>query len=69
VRTLSFYEIYRNGDSANTQPGGMADPGRASGGFCALGGGRRRVTGTALAGGLAAAAIAFRRRRRRRSGP
>jgi hypothetical protein len=37
-RTLSFYEQYRNGDSANQKPGDTPDPGRATGGYCTVGG-------------------------------
>jgi hypothetical protein len=52
-KTLSFYEQYRNGDSANQQPGQQPDPGRATGGYCALGG----ASFTRLGDGVGAALI------------
>jgi hypothetical protein len=71
VSTTDFYQAYRNGDSANTMPGGMPDPGLASGGLCSVGRGVSRTTTTSLASGTGLAAVAAlvlvaRRRRRRR---
>ncbi len=63
IKTLSFYDVYRNGNENNTQ-----DPGRASGGYCAVSGTTRRdvgaagLTAIALTTGLA---LGARRRRRR----
>jgi hypothetical protein len=67
-KTLSFYDVYRNGDSTNNQPGAQPDPGGATGGYCAVPGGPMRRTGAAGAGvvGLALAIAAARRRARRR---
>jgi hypothetical protein len=66
IKTLSFYDVYRNGDEANTAPGMNPEPGKASGGFCAVSG---STSGSAGAVGLTAIAIAgalaFARRRRR----
>jgi hypothetical protein len=61
IKTLSFYEVYRNG---NPQ-----DAGGASGGFCALATSRPRLTstlGALVAFGLGAFGLAFVRRRRGR---
>ena len=65
-KTLSFYDVYRNGDETNTMPGGTPTPGAASGGLCAVSGARGRsaargLTAIALVTGLAL----FARRRRR----
>ena len=69
-KTLSFYDVYRNGDETNTMPGGMPTPGGASGGLCAVSGTRSRSAGAA---GLAAIALviglALGARRRRRPRP
>jgi hypothetical protein len=68
VRTLSFYDVYRDGysDSNNT---GKPDPGAASGGFCAVAAPRPRWRSTLLAlGGVGIVAVgASLARRRRRS--
>jgi hypothetical protein len=59
IKTLSFYEVYRN---ENPQ-----DPGGASGGFCALATARPRLTSTLAAlfvFGLGALGLAIVRRRR-----
>jgi hypothetical protein len=68
TKTLSFYDVYRNGDSANTQPGQMPDPGRATGGFCTLGNTvPRTVTVSSVAALVwALGLVGLRRRRRRR---
>ncbi len=71
VKTLSFYDVYRNGDESNTKPGQQPEPGRANGGYCAVSGttsataGAAGLTALALVGGLAFGA----RRRRRRPRP
>lgn len=66
IKTLSFYDVYRNGDEANTGPSMQPEPGQASGGFCAVSG---RTSRSAGAAGLTAVALAvglaFARRRRR----
>jgi hypothetical protein len=71
--TLNFYDVYRNGDQANTMPGQQPEPGRATGGFCAVSGGDGSTRGGLYAslGGVtgvlgAAIALASRRRRRRK---
>jgi hypothetical protein len=66
-RTLSFYDVYRDGNITNGGAGQMATPGAATGGFCAVADeGRRGRWGLGLgAGVLAAGVIAFARRRRR----
>ena len=66
-KTLSFYDVYRNGDETNTRPGETPTPGAASGGLCAVSGARSRSAGAA---GLTAIALVtglalFARRRRR----
>ena len=70
VKTLSFYDVYRNGDETNQKPGQAPDPGRATGGYCAVSGTTNRGAGAA---GLAAIALgiglAFGARRRRRPRP
>jgi hypothetical protein len=61
IKTLSFYDVYRNGN-----PG---DEGSASGGFCALVTSRPRLTstlGVLAAFGLGAVGLALARRRRGR---
>jgi hypothetical protein len=61
IKTLSFYEVYRNG---NPQ-----DPGGASGGLCALGTARPRLgstLGALVAFGFGAIGLAIARRRRGR---
>ena len=68
-RTLSFYDVYRNGDETNTgQPGMMTpDPGKATGGYCAVAGHTSRragAAGLAVAAGVVAFGLAARRRRR-----
>ena len=66
IKTLSFYDVYRNGDEANNMPGASPEPGRASGGYCAVSGSTSRSTGAAgLATIAIAGALAFARRRRR----
>jgi hypothetical protein len=70
-KTLSFYDTYRNGSSTNNQPGDQSDPGRATGGYCAVAPHGRTISGAELAavglvivaGGLA---LGTRRRRSRR---
>jgi hypothetical protein len=67
IRTLSFYDIYRDpyAESNNT---GSPDPGGASGGFCAVASRRPgwRSTAAALAAiGLVVAGVTLGRRRRR----
>lgn len=65
-KTLSFYDVYRNGDEANTMPGATPEPGRASGGFCAVSPTTSRSAGAAGLGAVAfAIGLAFIRRRRR----
>ena len=67
-RTLSFYDVYRNGDETNTGPNGMPDPGKATGGFCAVAGHTSRRAGAAgLAIAVAIVAFGLTARRRRRS--
>jgi len=66
-RTLSFYDVYRNGDETNTHPGGMPTPGAASGGLCAVSGNTSRTAGAAGVTAIAIAlALGARRRRRPR---
>jgi hypothetical protein len=73
-RTLSFYDVYRDGNLTNSGgTGSMATPGAATGGFCAVAGhaddGRRGWTvglGAGAAGFVALAAAVARARRRRR---
>ncbi len=56
-KTLSFYDVYRNGDEANNMPNSAGpDPGKATGGFCAVAGDTGRAAG---GGGLAVVALAF----------
>ncbi len=70
VKTLSFYDVYRNGDETNTMPGAQPDPGRASGGLCDVSGHTSRTAGAAGLGAIGlAAALAFGARRRRRPRP
>jgi hypothetical protein len=72
-RTLSFFDVYRDGNSTNAAPGQMATPGKATGGFCAVAGhgnddGRRGMTlglGAGAAAFVALAAAVARARRRR----
>jgi hypothetical protein len=71
IKTDSFYDVYRNGENANT--GGPSPPGAASGGFCAVAGAdapaghARTRLGVGLgASVLVAVALARARRRRRR---
>ena len=63
TKTLSFYDVYRNGDQ-------QVDPGKASGGYCAVGDARSARAG---AGGAAALALmlvlALARRRRPKGRP
>ena len=68
TKTLSFYDVYRNGDSANTKPGDQPDPGHASGGYCAVGGDSRGAAGASGLGAVVAVVLAagWRRRRRQR---
>jgi hypothetical protein len=69
-KTLSFYDVYRNGDETNTMPGGMPTPGGASGGYCAVASSTSRTAGAAgLAGIALATALALGARRRRRPRP
>jgi hypothetical protein len=65
-KTDSFYDVYRNGE--NTGAGPVVPQGAASGGFCAVGGGRSKAwTWTGIgAAALVAAALSRARRRRRR---
>jgi MYXO-CTERM domain-containing protein len=66
VKTLSFYDVYRNGDESNTNPGAQPEPGRASGGYCAVSPTTSRSAGAAgLAAVALAVGLAFARRRRR----
>jgi hypothetical protein len=67
TKTLSFYDVYRNGDSANMGPGDKPDPGRATGGYCAVGGSPRGAAGAVGLGAVVASVVlvAWRRRRRR----
>ena len=53
-QTLSFYDVYRNGDDTNNKPGQQPDPGKAAGGYCAVG-----DTGSIRAGAGGAAALAM----------
>jgi len=65
VKTLSFYDVYRNG-SVDASTG---DPGAAAGGFCALASARPREespAALALFASGAAAVVGCRRRKRRR---
>ena len=68
-KTLSFYDVYRNGDSANNQPGGQPDPGRANGGYCAVtpAGATSSRNQLAAAGLAIAAGLAWFGARRRRT--
>jgi hypothetical protein len=64
IKTKSFYDVYRDGNTGNTGP---ATPGGAAGGFCALGSARpARTPALAGAAALAALGIVVARRRRRR---
>ncbi|HXJ21151.1 MAG TPA: hypothetical protein VMT03_13045 [Polyangia bacterium] len=68
VRTLSFYDVYRDGYSDSTDTN-TSDPGAATGGFCAVAARRTRwqSTGVALAGlGIVVTGVTLARRRRRR---
>jgi hypothetical protein len=66
VKTLSFYDVYRNGDETNTMPGAQPDPGKATGGLCAVSGNTSRSAGAAGLGTIVlAVGAAFARRRRR----
>ncbi len=68
VRTLSFYDVYRDGYADSNNTGGGADPGAANGGFCAVASRRPRwrSTATALAGiGIVVTGVSLARRRRR----
>lgn len=69
VPTLSFYDVYRNPYMDNSSSSnGQADPGAASGGFCAVAvrrPGWRSVVGAGMAFLLTAAGLTFMRRRRR----
>jgi hypothetical protein len=70
IKTLSFYDVYRNGDETNTRPGAQPDPGGASGGLCAVSGTTSRSVGAAgLAAVALAAGLALGARRRRRPRP
>jgi hypothetical protein len=64
IKTKSFYDVYRDGNTGSTQD----LPGAATGGFCAVAaprsGRRGAIAGCAIA--AAALAMAFARRRRRR---
>jgi hypothetical protein len=64
--TLSFYQVYRNGNETNGAAGQMATPGTASGGFCAVAApATRRPWTIVLAVGGALACAGLRRRRRK----
>jgi hypothetical protein len=73
-RTLSFFDVYRDGNGTNSgAPGAAETPGAATGGFCAVGtgaaGGGHGWTvglGAGAAGFVALAAAIARARRRRR---
>jgi hypothetical protein len=67
VKTLNFYDVYRNGDSSNQMPHDMPDPGGAGGGYCSVGTSR---SATSVLGGGAAAVLllAFGLMRARRRG-
>ena len=68
-KTLNFYDVYRNGDSANNAPGQMPDPGKAGSAYCSVG--SAAGTGALEGGGAALALVAagvIAARRRRRSG-
>ena len=67
IKTLSFYDVYRDGFAASNNTS-TPDPGAASGGFCAVAVRRPRAGsffGALAAFGLVATGIAFARRRRR----
>ena len=67
AKTDSFFDVYRDGNSTNTQ-GTPATPGAATGGFCAVAGGegRRGWTIGLGSGAFVALATALGRARRRR---
>ncbi len=71
-KTLSFYDVYRNGDETNTSPGAHChDPGKAPGEPVRGGSGNTsRSAGAAGLGAIAlATALALGARRRRRPRP
>ncbi|HVU51900.1 MAG TPA: hypothetical protein VHL80_14485 [Polyangia bacterium] len=64
-KTLSFYDVYRDGNITNGAPGQMPTPGQATGGLCAVGGGRTAFgAGSVAFAALAATLVRARRRRR-----
>jgi hypothetical protein len=69
-RTLSFWDVYRDGNMTNAGPGQTANPGAATGGFCAVAGEKHHGLPVGLGAGggafvVLAAALARARRRRR----
>jgi hypothetical protein len=69
VRTLSFYDVYRNGYATSNNTDAGPDPGAANGGMCAVSARRPRWRSTAAALGvigIAIAGVSIRRRRRGR---
>jgi hypothetical protein len=66
-RTLSFYDVYRDGNITNGgAPGTTATPGQATGGLCSVAGHGRTALGASTVAFLALAAALARVRRRRR---
>jgi hypothetical protein len=65
-RTLSFYDVYRDGNITNGAPGQTATPGQATGGLCAVAGGGPRALGAGAVAFVALAGALLRVRRRRR---
>jgi len=69
VRTLSFYDVYRDGYATSNDTSSGPDPGAANGGFCTVAARRPRwrSTAAALVGiGIVVAGVSLRRRRRER---
>jgi hypothetical protein len=67
IKTLSFYDVYRDGYAGSNNTN-APDPGGASGGFCAVGvrrPGWRAGLGAIAVFGIGAAGLALARRRRR----
>jgi hypothetical protein len=66
MKTLSFYDVYRDGRSDQTGGNNVNDPGAASGGYCAVAISRPRTTTAIGAIALAVVAMVVARRRRGR---
>jgi len=65
-RTLSFYDVYRDGNITNGGSGQTATPGQATGGLCAVAGSGRTALGAGSVAFVALAGALLRARRRRR---